>query len=287
MRFIAFDSVPRPGREMIAILIRILVLILLLTAVSEALPSQNHSWTEAPWADEQAEEGERNATSLSPPLAFNLSAEQIPSLYTGGRALNFSEYAPGQLFCQLWIRKDKLWSHYLEAVLGEKVDIILYMPRYGNVDLYLISYASGARDHWSFKLLKGYHLLRLTEVEEGRHFMVAAQENEPGNSLILDVVSRPNITSISPLDVSHIPTGKARVTVKSERMRGYDVYLDGVFYSSDIGDGSIDGIASFTVGSEGTHTITISQRDIQGNIINISEHTRSFKRSVAYTLLIE
>lgn len=64
-------------------------------------------------------------------------------------------------------------------------------------------------------------------------------------------------------------------------------YLDGVFYSSDIGDGSIDGIASFTVSGDKTHTITVSQRDIQGNIINVSEHTRIFKRDVAYTLLIE
>lgn len=283
MRWIDFNSVPPGSRRVI----RILVVILLLTAGSCALPSQNHSWTEAPWADEQAVEEEGNATELSQPLAFNLSGAEAPSLYIGGNVLNFSEYVPGPFSCQLWMRKDMQWSHYLEAIRGEEVDLILYMPRYGNVDLYLISYASGQCNHWSFKLLEGYHLLRLTVAEEGRHFLVAAQGNEPGNSLILDVMPRPNTTSFSPLDVSLIPVGKAKVTIKSERMRGYDVYLDGAFYSSDIGDGSVDGIASFTIGSDRTHTLTISQRDIQGNIINVSEHTRSFKRSVAYTLLIE
>jgi hypothetical protein len=77
------------------------------------------------------------------------------------------------------------------------------------------------------------------------------------------------------------------VTIESERIKGYDVYLDGVFYSSDVGDGSIDGVASFTLRADKTHIISISQRDVQGNIINKSEHTKRFKRDMAYTLLIE
>ncbi|VVB66848.1 Uncharacterised protein [uncultured archaeon] len=48
----------------------------------------------------------------------------------------------------------------------------------------------------------------------------------------------------------------------------------------------MDGIASFTLAGARTHAITISQRDSQGNIINKSEHTREFKREVAYTLTI-
>ena len=95
------------------------------------------------------------------------------------------------------------------------------------------------------------------------------------------------ISSSSPLDVATIPIGKAKVTIKSERIKGYDVYLDGVFYSSDISDGSLDGITGFTVGADKTHTITVSQRDIQGNIVNENEHTKSFKRDTAYTLSID
>ena len=77
------------------------------------------------------------------------------------------------------------------------------------------------------------------------------------------------------------------MTIKSEKIKGYDVYLDGVFYSSDISDGSLDGITVFTIGANMTHTITVSQRDIQGNIVNENEHTKSFKRDTAYTLLID
>ncbi|WP_348303229.1 hypothetical protein [Methanothrix sp.] len=139
----------------------------------------------------------------------------------------------------------------------------------------------------AFNLLEGYHLLRLRAEEEGRYFMTAARKSEPGNALILDLVAKSDNASVSPLDVRTIPTGRAMVTIESERIKGYDVYLDGVFYSSDVGDGSIDGVASFTLRADKTHTISISQRDVQGNIINKSEHTKRFKRDMAYALLIE
>lgn len=262
-------------------------MLVFLAASAQALPQSNHSWTETPWVSDTADEGERKATELSEPLAFNLTDGETPSLNIGSHLLNFSEHNPLPFSCQLWIRKDIQWTHYLKATRGEDVDIILYMPEYGDVDIYLISYASGSRDHWSFKLLEGYHLLRLRIEEEGRHFMIAAQKSEPGNALILDLAAKPDIAPVSPLDVGSINIGKAMVTIKSERIRGYDVYLNGVFYSSDIADGSMDGVASFTVGSDKTHTIAVSQRDIQGNIINKSEHTRVFKRDMAYTLLIK
>jgi hypothetical protein len=267
--------------------IGLIIVILLLAASAQALPESNYSWTEAPWVSDGAGEDEKMATELSAPLAFNPEDAETPSLNIGSHLLNFSELVSLPFSCQLWIRNDLQWSHYLKAIRGEDVDIILYMPEYGEVDVYLISYASGTRDRWSFNLLEGYHLLRLRAEEEGRYFMIAARKSEPGNALILDLVAKSDNASVSPLDVRTIPTGRAMVTIESERIKGYDVYLDGVFYSSDVGDGSIDGVASFTLRADKTHTISISQRDVQGNIINKSEHTKRFKRDMAYTLLIE
>jgi len=87
------------------------------------------------------------------------------------------------------------------------------------------------------------------------------------------------------VDVRTVLPGKAKITIKSERTKGYDVYVDGVFYSSDIADGALDGMASFTLEGGRTHTITVSRRDSQGNISK-SEHTRDFKSKTAYTLTI-
>ena len=282
MRSLWLHPIPFNLREAI----RLLAVILLLAASAQALPQSNHSWTETPWVNDAAAESDDKAPVLSPPLSFNMSGAE-PSIYIGSRLLNFSDYAPSPSSCELWFQQGRQWSRYLQTYQGEDVDIILLMPDYGNVDLYLLSYASGERKHWSYKLLKGYHLLRLRVIEEGRHFLIASRGSEPGNSLILDALARPNATSLSPLDVREISTGRTMVTVRSEKMKGYDVYLNGVFYSSDIGDGSLDGIASFTLRGDKTHTISIFQRDIQGNIINKSEHTKRFNRDVAYTLQIQ
>ncbi|HEX7444870.1 MAG TPA: hypothetical protein VF300_00625 [Methanothrix sp.] len=262
-----------------------LAMIMLLAISVEASPDSNQSWTEMPWSN-TAEAATQNATTLSSPLAFNLSGNEPQMLRFGSDHLNFSEYVPGPFLSELWVRTGVQWSRYEQIFQGDDVDIILRMPKDGYTDVYLVSYARGSTDHWNFKLLRGYYLLKLTPGDDGRLFMITSLDNQPSNALMLDVSPRADVSSSSPLDVGTIQIGKAKVTIKSEKIKGYDVYLDGVFYSSDISDGVLDGITVFTVGAGKTHTITVSQRDIQGNIVNESEHTKSFKRDMAYTLLI-
>ncbi len=262
-----------------------LALIMLLALSAGASPDSNQSWTQMPWSTAEGP-SVQNATTLSLPLAFNISRNEPQMLQFGSDHLNFSEYVSSSFLSELWVRTGVQWSRYEQTVQGIDADIILHMPKDGNLDVYLISYARGSTNHWNFKLLRGYYLLRLVPGEDGRLFMITALDNQPGNVLMLDVSPSPIVSSSSPLDVGTIQIGKAKVTIKSQRIRGYDVYVDGVFYSSDISDGILDGVTSFTIGAGQTHTITVSQRDIQGNIINKNEHTKSFKRDTAYTLLI-
>jgi len=119
--------------------------------------------------------------------------------------------------------------------------------------------------------------------ETGRHFLILSQGNSPGNALILDILPRPSQTATVSLDVEAVRIGEAKITVRSERIKGFDVQVNGVFFSSDESDGSRDGIASFTVGAGKTQTITVFQRAGR-DIVNKSEHTRSFLRDRAYTL---
>ena len=263
-----------------------LALIMLLAVPVGASLDSNQSWTEMPWGSTAESPSGENATTLSLPLAFNISRNEPQMLQFGSDHQNFSEYVSSSFLSELWVRTGLRWSRYEQTAQGVDADIILHMPKDGNLDVYLISYARGSTDHWNFKLLSGYYLLRLVPGEDGRLFMITALDNQPGNALMLDVSSRSNVASSSPMDVGTIQIGKAKVTIKSQRIKGYDVYVDGVFYSSDISDGILDGITSFTIGAGKTHTITVSQRDIHGNIINENEHTKSFKRDTAYTLLI-
>lgn len=276
------------GQKESGLLMALIVLqtIMLLTIPAQAAIAANQSWSEEPWKS-SAEEGDgQNVTTISPPLFFNLSGNEPSTLRLGSMQMNFSDYVASPILSELWVRTGRQWRQYEQIYTGNDVDLIVYIPRGGNADIYLVSYARSTINHWSFKFLAGYYLLRLTPEDSGRHFLILALDNQPGNAVILDALAPPQETSSSPLDVSGIPMGRAKVTIKSERIKGYDVYLDGVFFSSDISDGTVDGTTSFTIRADMTHTITVSQRDKQGKVFNKNEHTKSFKRDTAYTLSI-
>jgi hypothetical protein len=267
-----------------------LTIFMLLAQSISATPEGNRSWSEEPWTKATEGPQENRASTLFDPIYFNLSGNEPLSIRLGERQLNYSDCvssACAPLSSELWIRKGAVWSRFSQVTAGEDVDLVVHTPRDGNGDIYLISYANSTIKHWNFKFLEGYYRLKLRPEESGRLFMLLAQANEPSNALILDVLPRQSEPSFSPLDVNSILMGDAFVTIKSQRTKGYDVYVDGVFYASDMSDGSLDGIASLTIGGDKTHTITISQRDGLGGIINKNEHTKNFKRETAYTLLID
>ncbi|MFZ3149868.1 MAG: hypothetical protein WA137_12625 [Methanothrix sp.] len=260
------------------------------------MPGGYPGWTEEPWTKPGGVSLESSAleyreTTLSDPIYFNLSGNEPQSVSLGESQLNYSDYisnsTQASLSSELWIRKGAVWSRFSQVTAGEGVDLIVHTPREGSGDIYLISYTNSTIAHWNFKFLAGYYRLKLRPEESGRLFMLMAQAIEPGNALILDVLPRQSEQSFSPLDVNSILMGDAFVTIKSQRIKGYDVYVDGVFYCNDNSDGSLDGIASLTIGGDKTHTITISQRDGQGGIINKNEHTKNFKRETAYNLQMD
>jgi hypothetical protein len=255
-----------------------------------AMPEGSTSWSEEPWTKATEGAQEKRASTLSDPIYFNLSGNEPQFIRLGDSQLNYSDYLSNStqapLSSDLWIRKGAVWSRFSQVTAGEAVDLVVQTPQDGSGDIYLISYANSTIKHWNFKLLAGYYRLKLRPEESGRLFMLLAQANEPGNALILDVLPRQSEQSFSPLDVNSILMGDAFVTIKSQRTKGYDVYVDGVFYCNDNSDGSLDGIASLTIGGGKTHTITISERDGLGGIINKNEHTKNFKRETAYTLLM-
>ncbi len=272
-------------RFILAVLI--LSMILLPVISVRASPSGNQTWTEEPWSPSEAQETMGSeSTTLSASIAFNISDSKPSKIHLGDSEMNFTDYHSRPGLSELWIRKGDRWSQYEQVFQGEDADLITHTPKDGNVDLYLISYAKSNITHWNFDFQRGYHLLRLMPEDQGRLFLILATDSQPSNALILDVLPRPASQASSPVDVKSVLPGKTKVTIDSKRFKGYEVYVDGVFYSSDASDGAFDGVASFTLKGDETHTITVSQRNGQGDIINKSEHTRSFKRDTAYTLTL-
>jgi len=268
-----------------------LAFLLLLAASSAALPQGTAVWTEEPWTERVEQQGEEAKTRLSDPVTFPLSDNEPSSVIMGEKSYNYSNCTaascgslPGNSSLQLWFQKDQTWMQYQQILAGESVTLIAHTPEDGSADLYLISYANSSICHWSIKSLSSYyHRLRLVPQETGRHFLILSQGNSPGNALILDILPRPSQTATVSLDLEAVRIGEAKIIVRSERIKGFDVQVNGVFFSSDESDGSRDGIASFTVGAGKTQTITVFQRAGR-DIVNKSEHTRSFLRDRAYTL---
>jgi hypothetical protein len=265
---------------------------MLLAASVQAVPQGTAVWTEEPWTDQAGQPPKAEEATLSDPVTFNLSGNEPLDVLMAGVRYNFSNCTQGS-FCpglddasvQLWIEKNKTWMQYQQIAAGDRVELAAHTPEDGNADLYLISYANSSIVHWSIKSLSSYyHRLWLVPQDTGRLFLILSQGDNPSSALILDVLPRsPDVASQALLDVEKVRIGEARITVKSERIRGFDVQVNGVFFSSDESDGSLDGVASFIIGAGKTQTITVSQRN-GGNIVNKSEHTRSFQRDRAYTL---
>ena len=266
-------------------------LMLLLALSVQAAPQGSAVWTEEPWMDKAEEPPVEAKTTLSDPITFRLNGSEPGNVIVGGVRYDYSDCFPGdccpglgKTSLQLWIQEDESWIQYQQIAAGESVELIAHTPEDGSADLYLISYADSKIDHWSIKSLSSYyHRLRLVPEETGRFFLILSQGSRPSSALILDVLPRPPDAAAASLDVEAVRIGEALITVRSERMMGFDVQVNGVFFSSDESDGSLDGAASFTVGAGKTQTITVFQRKGR-DIINKSEHARSFQRDRAYTL---
>jgi hypothetical protein len=102
--------------------------------------------------------------------------------------------------------------------------------------------------------------------------LILTIESQPSNALIVDVLP-PAEAAKGPKDVGQFSPGLAWVTITSDRIKDYDVYLDGVFYSSDMADEVLDGKASFKIGGDSIHTITVSRKGGPGYTC-LSERTR-------------
>ena len=266
-------------------------LMLMLALSVQAAPQGSAVWTDEPWMDQAEEPPVEAKTTLSDPITFRLNGSEPGNVIVGGVRYNYSDCFPGDCCpglgkssLQLWIQEDESWMQYQQIAAGESVEIIAHTPEDGSADLYLISYADSSIAHWSIKSLSSYyHRLRLVPEETGRFFLILSQGSRPSSALILDVLPRSPDAAAASLDVEAVRIGEALITVRSERMRGFDVQVNGVFFSSDESDGSLDGAASFTLGAGKTQTITVFQRKGR-DIINKSEHARSFQRDRAYTL---
>lgn len=252
-------------------------------ALGQAPVWTGEAWSQEPWVENATEAAESAMPDLRP---FNITGHEPSRLRLGSVQIPYSDYISRTRSSELWFVDNDTWSQYAAVSQGQLLELVAYSPTGGAADLYQISYAKSSIDHRNYQLQPGYYSLLLPATEPGRIFLILTAGDQPSNALVLDVAAPPAQPPDQAVDVRTVLPGKAKVTIISERTRGFDVFLDGVFYSSDLADGKLDGVASFVMYGGRTRTITISERDGNGNIVNKSEHRKDFLRDTAYTLRI-
>jgi hypothetical protein len=234
------------------------------------------SWTE----EAEARPPAQNLSEMPDLVRFNISGQEPETLSLGGKDIPFLRHSPES--SELWIRKEENWTQYAQVGLGQKIEMVAYTPTGGAADLYRISYARGVILHRGYELSPGYYRGSIRAAELGRTMLFLAVDNQPSNAVMVDVSPAVG-AAVGPVNVESLPTGDAKVTVASDWLNGYDIYVDGVYRLNDWSDGLLDGSASFTVSGEKAHTITVSRG---GNRHYRTEHTRNFKSGASYKLRI-
>jgi hypothetical protein len=275
-------------------------LITLLVLVFLALSAQGQGWVEQPWngtiqsfgdgqADQPKEAGSPedlsafkefffNGTMSTEPSPWNISGNEPSFLMVGGQEIPYLDYSSGPRGHELWIKGVSRWAQHVKCPLGKSLQIIAFTPTGGTADLYRFSYTDQSMAHQQYQLDPGYYSMIFLAEEAGREILVLAVNDQPSNALIIDVLPG-KVAASEVLDVSKGVPGMAKITIISEKLRGYDVYVDGVYRRNDGGDGLVDGIATFTVYGDRIHTIRI-------NLRGLADYTfaKEFKTGFAYTL---
>lgn len=270
------------------------MILLVISLLMPAYTSES-AWTEVPWNDNSSIT--KGQDSILPNLLpFDISGEEPQAFYLGSEEVPYSEYTSHARSSELWVRdnaivktgnntsSNAIWKQYIQIHQGDRVDLVAYMPREGHADIYRISYSKGITSHKGYDLFSGYYNMMIDVDEIGRIFLLLVSDNHP-SAVMLDVLPAVEKPSSVPVDVRASLPGKAKITVESEKVKGYDVYVDGAFYSSDMADDTMDGISTFYLEGDRMYTITISKRDITGAVYK-NDYRRSFKGGNAYILRI-
>jgi hypothetical protein len=262
-------------------------LLILLAMGLVAAQDSSPQWTWEPWTSGNASASSAVSSNLSLPtfVKINLSSREPQSVVFGQKMIPFQEYALRIRSAELWLRSSDNWTQYLEARKGDLLEILAYSPFGESADLYGIDYAGNTVLHRSYNFAPGYYNATFKADRVGRIMLILIVKNQPSNGLIIDILP-PNEAAKGPRELGQFSPGFSWVAVTSNWLKGYDVYLDGVFYSSDLADGSKDGNASFKVGGDSIHTITISRKGSLDISAYRSEHTKTFQSGYSYKLKI-
>jgi len=210
---------------------------------------------------------------LTAPTQVQLNEVQPETLYFGASqtAVPYSQYQTYSLSTGgnwLWISGRDSWTQYAMVPLGSVLNLIAISPSGGYGSLYEI-YPGGDLNENTYSFY-AYNQLRFYADEVGQHLLFFNVASQPSNVIVVDVV---------PYQPTYPPVyGYASVTVRSNWLRGYNVYVDGSLAAVEGRGGNQAGSVTFSVQGDQYHNIAID-----GAGLTYSDY-KYFKSGYAYQL---
>lgn len=206
------------------------------------------------------------------PASFAITGNEPSVLNFGWQTVPYSEYTASGIYAgsnELWIEGETTWTRYAVCPVGTWLQLVTTTPAGGAAEFYEIGPSGGARI--AQHAMGSYNRMSFFAGEVGRYVLFFVANNQPSNVVVIDVgdpwnlgtapgpAIPPSGTIPSALRPAPMPTsGDVAVTLESQNMRGYDVYLNDNYVGTDgQGGDALDGIFKLNVVGGQWHTIKV------------------------------
>ena len=205
-------------------------------------------------------------------IEFDMVAPETIYFGSAQKALPYSQYqsyATSTGANSLWISGSSSWTQYAVVPIGSYLNIIATTASGGYGYLYEI-YPDGKLDKSAYSFYP-YTQLGLYAGKPGEHQLFFNIDGQPSNVIVIYVV---------PYQQIHPSYDSASITIRSNWLRGYSLYVDGSYAATEGTTGEEDGVLTIDVPGDQSHNIAID-----GDGTTFSDY-KYFQSGYAYQLNI-
>ncbi len=128
-------------------------------------------------------------------MKFDVTHKMPSRIYFGsGQEVQYTQYQSAMASSrgnELWIQKGADWSQYAIVPVGTGMQFIAFAPAGGQADYYeLLQTDSMNVTGKRLNFYSGYNSLNFMADKVGRHILMFVLNNQPSNSIIVDVISQ-------------------------------------------------------------------------------------------------
>jgi len=212
---------------------------------------------------------------ISTPIKFDIAQRTPTTVYYGvGQALPYSQYVSSMPSNtnDLWVQGATSWSQYVVSPVGTWLHLVANAPVGGSAGVYeIIQTDTTATKYSTYQFNPGLNTMNFNADQVGRHLLYFVVNNQPSNVIIVDVFAQTPSTQYQAealtttiQTVSTLPPqttsvgGDTPVTIQSQGMRGYQVFVDENYIGTEGSNGDpLDGVFNFKVTGGQNHNIRV------------------------------